>query len=258
MKKTLWILFITFFLALGTCSSAEGAEGEGSVNIERCFHLGNDYYEKGEYEKALSEYNKIFQSGYESKSLYYNTANAYFKSGQLGKALVNYERAVRLAPRDSDLISNYKFARSNVASMLQIKRDIWLLRIVKAYGEKVTLNELIWFSSFIYVIIIILLFTAVLRPDAFRRILPINLALLAALILNLCVISIKVYNTGKEGVIITQQVESRYGPFDSATVFFKLHEGMKVKILDYKEGWVKVKRADGKIGWISKSDVEVI
>ena len=98
----------------------------------------------------------------------------------------------------------------------------------------------------------------VLRPEVSKRILSVSFVLLTVLVLNLYVISIKVYNTDREGVIITQKVESRYGPFDSATVFFKLHEGIKVKILDRKGDWVKVKRADGKIGWIPKGDVEVI
>ena len=54
------------------------------------------------------------------------------------------------------------------------------------------------------------------------------------------------------------KAEALFGPFDSATKFFTLHEGMGVTILSSKNGWYKVRRADGKAGWIYEDGVERI
>jgi SH3-like domain-containing protein len=60
----------------------------------------------------------------------------------------------------------------------------------------------------------------------------------------------------KTAVVTTESAEVLYGPFDSATKFFTLHEGEKVLITSQKNGWRKIRRADGKKGWVKNGGIE--
>jgi len=58
--------------------------------------------------------------------------------------------------------------------------------------------------------------------------------------------------------VVVPRTEVFYGPFESATKFFSLQEGMKARVVNEKEDWYKVKRDDGKSGWIKKDTLEII
>ena len=45
---------------------------------------------------------------------------------------------------------------------------------------------------------------------------------------------------------------------ESAKDLFILHEGTKVKVLDEVGGWNNIELSDGRQGWISSSDIEII
>ena len=79
------------------------------------FEEGNQLYQDGDYQAALDSYLQISEAGYESGEAYYNIGNAYFKLGELGLAIVNYQRALRLMPRDDDVRTNLELANSLTA-----------------------------------------------------------------------------------------------------------------------------------------------
>ncbi|MDI6758019.1 MAG: SH3 domain-containing protein, partial [Endomicrobiia bacterium] len=63
---------------------------------------------------------------------------------------------------------------------------------------------------------------------------------------------------GKLAVVMADEAESKFGPFDSATKFFTLYEGMSVMVLRCDDEWYKVRRSDGKVGWVRRDTVEII
>ncbi|MFQ5952266.1 MAG: tetratricopeptide repeat protein [Candidatus Omnitrophota bacterium] len=255
MRRKVFIVVISaavFGLAV-SCYAQEEASKLG-----RFFYMGNDYYEKGEYLKAIDEYNKVITAGYESGALYYNLGNAYFRSGALGKAILNYERAERFILRDADLRANYRFARAKISGKVLEKKGIWNWRPLRLYSENFTINELLWLTTGIYILVIILLTIAVQSPGIARRIFIVVLLFFLLGIWNSLIIWHKVRGIGRDAVVILPQVESRYGPFDSATKFFKLYEGIKVRVLKDKADWDKIERADGKVGWVKKGAIEII
>jgi uncharacterized protein YgiM (DUF1202 family) len=60
-----------------------------------------------------------------------------------------------------------------------------------------------------------------------------------------------------EAIVITSGVWAKSSPDHSANGF-ELPEGTKVRIVSEEKGWYEVMRADGKKGWLLKSDVEQI
>ena len=62
----------------------------------------------------------------------------------------------------------------------------------------------------------------------------------------------------KEAIIFARQADVRNAPTRSSEVYFELHEGTKVVILETLENWRKIRIADGKIGWIDQDNLREI
>jgi hypothetical protein len=108
------------------------------------------------------------------------------------------------------------------------------------------------------VLVLILLGIAVVFPNKRRYVISVTVLLFLYIGLNLTVLWHKADITAKEAVVMVPEVESKFGPFDSATKFFTLREGAKVAVINCKGDWCRVKRDDGKAGWINNSDIERI
>jgi len=91
-------------LSLPAISTAQTTE-------DTLLQRGNEAYSRGNYEKAIEDYKQLTdQSGFSAPVLY-NLANSYALAGKTGLAVLNYERALRLAPGDSDISGNLDLLR---------------------------------------------------------------------------------------------------------------------------------------------------
>ena len=68
----------------------------------------------------------------------------------------------------------------------------------------------------------------------------------------------KITKIGAESIVVGEAVDVKFEPFDKATTFFQLNQGDNVIIIDQENGWRKIKRQDGKIGWVKSDNIEVI
>lgn len=249
-KYTAWlIIFLVFaFYPLRSVRCA---------NLESDFYRGNTFYSEGNYASAIEAYHQVLQSGYESGNLYYNLGNNYFKKGELGKAILNYEKAMRLMPRDSDLKANYQYARSLIKGGTgEPERSWWRDAIGKVFS-RLTINGLTLFLSVIFTLILLVILAAAYIPWV-RKYRPVTLAVLIMIFTASFITAYeKVSLTGKEAVIITDTADVRFEPFDSATTHYTLYEGTKVAIISSRDSWYKVRRHDKKVGWIKSSECEV-
>lgn len=248
-NRHLIVSYLIIFSAL-MCAQAAFAQHE------KVFYKGNTLYEEGLYDPAIKEYSQLLAQGLESGNLYFNLGNSYFKKGELGKAILYYERAKRLIPRDGDLKSNYKFASSKIAYNVS-EESSWLHGALDRFNM-FTVNELTIILSCIFTSICVLLITGIFI-HAIKRYAYIVLPVLIIIFMTLAV---SLYNRvsalDREGVIISSHAEAKYEPVDNATTHFTLYEGMKVYVLELKKEWVKLRRPDGKIGWIRAQEMEKI
>ena len=241
------------FVVLAQTGFAQQGKDDDPTYI---FYKGNALYEEAKYDEAINEFSKLPDRGLESGNIYYNIGNCYFKKGELGKAILNYERAKRMIPRDSDLKSNYKFAISRLEYDISEKSS-WIKRITGLFNF-LSLNEItiLLSSAFVLAVIffILRLFIVGLRKY--------TLAVTVCLILAIMLLSIPLVERStlldKEAVVITESSEAGFEPIENSTVHFTLYEGMKIQILQSKKEWVKIKRPDGKVGWVMGGDVERI
>ena len=250
------ILFIFFAISLFTHLSF--AQEERIRDPKYIFYKANTFYEEAKYEDAIREYEKLIDQGYESGNLYYNIGNCYFKKGELGKAILNYERAKKFIPHDSDLKSNYEYARSLVEEKIPEMKTWWPFRLLKGFSDYFTMNKLTLFSSILYIVAICILIISIFFK-AIKKYVNYSISIIILIfILSIISLSVKINNIDKEAIIVSESIDSRFEPFDRATTHFILYEGMKVYVLKSKEDWYKIKRMDGKIGWVKRSALEVI
>lgn len=249
-KRILFYVIFSLVFAFSACP------GFGMQDLEESFAEGNDSYEKGEYDKAVSEYKKILDKGYENGGVYYNIANAYFKTGSLGRAILNYERAFLFMPRSSDLAVNYKFASMEIKGNIIPERGFWQAYFLKTYTTSFTINEFVWITSGIYLLIIILSVFGMMFPNIKKYQKPGVVLFFVFMLFNIVVIDYKIKDIERRAIVITSDAEVLFGPFEGATKFFTLQEGMGVNIIQSKDKWYKVVRPDGKIGWIKDENVE--
>ena len=78
---------------------------------QTAFDQGNKFYEKENYQAAISSYESVANSGKQSAELYFNLGNCYYKLHKVAPAIYNYEKALLLSPNDTEIKTNLEFAR---------------------------------------------------------------------------------------------------------------------------------------------------
>ncbi|NQT90850.1 MAG: hypothetical protein HQ558_06310 [Candidatus Omnitrophica bacterium] len=255
--KTIMVLLI--FVSLLIFAGQAYCE-DGDSQSRFLFFQADSDYGKGDFEEAIAGYEKILTLGLESGPLYYNLGNAYFKYGSLGKAILNYLRAQTLMPEDADLLSNLAYARSKIkGGMISQKRN-WFKGIFLDMAASLGLDKLTRYTTTLYFIFSGLLILIILAARFRRPLIYISLPILVLLILSASLFAVEFDKIliQKGAVIIAEMADSKFEPFDDATTFFTLREGESVVIVATKNGWAKVRRVDGKQGWIPRPSMELL
>lgn len=251
------IFFLVLIFNIVVFTDAGFAQQGEAGDPAYIFYKGNTFYEEGKYDEAIGEFLKLLEQGMESGNLYYNIGNSYFKKGELGRAILNYERARRLIPRDSDLKSNYGFARSQMEYNASEKSAPWFKRVFHIF-DMLSINEMTVLLSALFTAVVIFLIIRLFLPAA--RKFSVIFLLVSMIFVLLISVSLfyRITLLDKEAVVITESLEAGFEPIDNSTVHFTLYEGMKIQIVQSKKEWVKIKRPDGKVGWVMGRDVEKI
>lgn len=229
-------------------------------DITDFFNEGNSYYSEAKFNEAVKAYEEIISRGYESGPLYYNLGNAYFKSGALGKAVISYRRAERLESLDADLKSNLEYVLSLVKQRNEGAESNVLARLFLSLSSSFSLYSI----SIVYLILFILLFlwavVFILIKPIRRGLGYIGIPIIVFFIITVAILGSKYYDTvaHKEAVVIAQNTNCKFEPFEDATTYFTLYEGEDVIVTSERGAWAKIKRSDNKQGWIKKETMELL
>lgn len=234
----------------------------GDSRADRVFAQANTLYTKAQYRDALNMYNKLIEQGYQSAALYFNAGNASYKSGDMASAILYYEKAHKLSPGDEDINFNLKYANLKTVDKVEIAPVFFLNQWWKVLILKFALRTLsVW--SIIFVLtgsaaLIIYFFAqaTVLKKGAFYM--AISLFFVGLFTIFVAGSQASYFDDHHQAIIFTSVVNVKNGPVEQSGTLFVLHDGTKVDILDYSNGWVKIKLANGNEGWIKQSDVKEI
>jgi hypothetical protein len=230
--------------------------GKGPTQI---FRLGNETYEKDQFEEAIAYYQAVVDRGVRNGDLYFNLANAYFRTGDFGHAVLFYEKAKRLRPRDPDIAHNLDYARTFLIDK-EIKSDRLpgSLETLLILHRQTTLNETLWFLAFLSVCFAAMLIFKTLRLRFTEKVLFGYLRGVVFVLLLLQVVStgfkVWIEEPQREGVILTDSVNATSAP-NSDQQLLELNSGTRVQILDIRNGYAHIRLPNGVPAFIHDEDI---
>jgi tetratricopeptide (TPR) repeat protein len=218
------------------------------------FSAANELYAKGKFADAATAYEKILQAGGQSPSLLFNAGNAEFKSGHLGRAIAAYRRAAQLSPRDDEIRANLAFVRNQVQGAT-IRESRW-----QNWAGTLTLNEGAVLTTTLFWLTFALLVARQIRPALVPKLKVATRIFFALTLLSCTVLALQAANHFNSSVAVVTSAETaaRSGPFDEAQSAFAVRDGAELRVLDRHEDWVQVADGSGKIGWLSKNQIDVL
>ena len=251
------VTVVTLLLSLGASMNIQAKD------LDSLWTAGVQAYTDGMFSDASAAWTSIEESGQKSAKLYYNLGNAWFKQGNYPKAILNYERALRLDPSYSDARYNLEFTSNFVQDKIEPVPEF----ILKSVARKVCY---VMGSNAWAVIFLVLLAAALVMGLLFllgssvgkRRAgfyCGIVLLLLSAGALSFSIWQ-KSDSVKTDTAIVMSPVSSvKSSPSSgSSKDLFVIHEGTKVTILDEVGSWKNIALADGRQGWITSNELEVI
>lgn len=243
MKKLFSILFV--LVCAGKIMAADVAAD---------FAAANQLYAEGKFQDAAAAYENILKTGMQSPSLLFNAGNAEFKAGHLGKAITAYRQAEGLTPRDPELRANLAFVRNQVqgAALRESRWQNWAGSLTLNEG---TLLAMVFFWALFGLLVLRQIYPALVPKLRGVTQLAAVLTILAVAVLVLQAVN---YFNSSVAVVTDAETTARSGPFDDAQNTFTAHDGAELRVLDRHDGWVKAASADGKTGWLSTKQVEVL
>ena len=221
------------------------------------FFHANTLYTQGQYTAATEAYEAVLQSGFASGNVYFNLGNAYFRNGQAGKAILNYERARRFLPSDTDLGANLQFARL-LTGAKGCQLPLWN-RLAFPLAHTLATDSFLWFTSIAYTLLFVILAVYYLLPLRPQWLLYAGwgLAVLLFVMTTSLIQQARTDDLQRKAVVLAKEDSPvRFEPADNGTVHFSVTQGTLIQILDIREDWWQVARCDGQRGWIEKDVLE--
>lgn len=241
--------FVLGLLFLAVMPAAEAQDIEGK------FRDANVSYKTGDYAKAAELYESLIEQQPRVAVFYYDLANAYVRLGKLSRAILNYEKALRLDPRDGDIRENLRYTRGLLEYRVEDTRN-WYLKATEAVLKFATEWE-------VYAVLLAVLFVFLVggvlhfltgRPTfwtPWQQFVFIVLALVGLVAFGKQVQS----NVLRDAIVMQKECEARYGPSEHDQVAFRMGEGIKVFVMDRREDWSRVLLTNGESGWVRDSDI---
>lgn len=246
MKRLALFLMIALWFAPAVCAAAETA---------KIFQEANTNYRVGDHAKAAELYESLIKQEPHAATFYYDLANTYVRLGKLSHAILNYEKALRLDPRNGDILENLRYTRGLLEYRVEDTRN-WYLKITEAVLKYTTERE-------VYTVVLAVLFVFLAGGivyflngrgifwNPWQQFVFIVLLLAAFVAFGKQVQS----NMIRDAIVMQKECEARYGPSEHDQVAFHMGEGIKVFVMDRREDWSRVLLTNGESGWVKDSDI---
>jgi tetratricopeptide (TPR) repeat protein len=106
---------------------------------------GSAYYDKGEYDIAISDFNDALRTGPPSGIIFHNRGNAWRGKGDYSKAIADYDQAIRLGPPSAFSWQNRGISKLALGDLDGALADInEAIRIDPALPQPLTNRAVIW------------------------------------------------------------------------------------------------------------------
>lgn len=253
MKKSfILMLFVFLMVALPLWANPPG----------ELIEKANQAYTSGEFSHAIELYEQVIESGMVAPELYYNLGNAYFRDNQTGAAILNYERALRLKPNDENIIHNLEVANRYIVDLIEPVPLIFYERWWRNFILLQPIDH--WAISGIIGTVLFLSMLAIYflsRKTTIRKLsffVSLFLLLFTGLAFTAAHLQYKRFFLTREAIVFVPRTTAKSAPSESNSDLFVIHEGSKVRITRELGDWYEVRLANGNVGWVKMSAIEVI
>ncbi|MEO6883867.1 MAG: tetratricopeptide repeat protein [Bacteroidia bacterium] len=222
----------------------------------------NTNYKAGKYDKAAQFYEIAVAQGYTTPDIYYNLGNAYYKENKMAYAILNYERAKKLAPNDEDIRFNLNMANLHITDKVVPVPTVffkqWWSDFRNLFSEKRwSIFCIAFFFSFFIFLGLFFYFRSVIQKQIFFS-LAVLMFIGSIFTFLLAQQSYSILHTHNQAIIISPSVTIKSAPEEEGTQLFVVHDGTKVTIIEKNNLWTEIKLANGNVGWLKNSDIEII
>ncbi len=233
----------------------------GAAHADRrdeAWHRGNEAYLHGDYAAAAAAYEELEHQGIVSADLYFNLGDAYFRKGALGPAIWAFEKAAALDPGHEDARYNLGEARKLAARGAHDRiegedRDPLWIRAVTLMGPST--------ETWLFVVVYLAFFALVVirwrARDDLRPALGAGAAVLgaAALLTGALLFGRAQLDRLPFGVVLPDAVAVKDGADDNYRTAFDVHAGLRVRMIERDQDWLRVRLGNGLEGWVHASQI---
>jgi tetratricopeptide (TPR) repeat protein len=238
---------------------ASGAFGQSP---EQLFEQANSLYQQGKAAEARDLYESIVQNGHVNGEIYYNLGNAYYKTGNIARAILNYERARRFMPSDEDLRHNLQLANLLITDRIEQAPRLFVWDYWDGLKNMFSTRTATWLAYLVFVVLVVMVGVVVLARTYRLRKVGFLGSVITGLILIffLTILFAKIADDRRtdEAIVLASITTIKNSPDSKSSDAFVLHSGVKIQVIDSVSDWVKIRLADGKVGWMEKSAAERI
>ena len=230
-------------------------------NIDEKFFNANNNYNSSKYLESINIYESILTDGWESNNLYYNLGNAYFRQNMIGQAIWAYNKALKINPRNSDVIHNLEIVNARIKDRIILPDEFFLFKSYMKFKSRYSLSELLIIGSItiFFSVILFLLSKLYIFDNVILDRLILGLIILAMIEHGIILDRFFDESDNKIGIIIDNEVDTYSGPFyGDNTILFKVNEGTKVKINQSQNNWIEIILLDGNRGWVPLDKIRQI
>jgi hypothetical protein len=207
----------------------------------------------------------LTKMGKVSPELYQALGNAHFQRADFGRAILCYERGLRLKPGHDALTNNLKYVRAEAGITRQVLPDFFLVRWWRGIGAAIGASKLFWLAIIFWSLAVaggVIWFLQRKEMDEKKRfaLLPgaVISLMLAILFLSMANSRNAFLDNDREAVLVVKTADLRVAPGADATLEKSLSAGLKLRVLDEFDGFIKVSLEDGKQGWLPEAAIEQI
>ena len=225
---------------------------------DEAWRHANDAYLHGDYAGAVAAYEELLHQGTASADLYFNLGDAYFRKGALGPAIWAFEKASALAPGEEDARYNLAEARKLAARQAHDRiegedRDPLWIRAVTALGPSAET----WLFVAAYLGFFVLLVARGRARDDLRPALGAGAAVVGAAALLTAALLVGRVQLDKLpfGVVLPDAVAVKDGADDTTRTSFDVHAGLRVRLVERDQDWLRVRLGNGLEGWVHASQI---
>ncbi|UCD57821.1 MAG: tetratricopeptide repeat protein [Candidatus Hydrogenedentota bacterium] len=228
-------------------------------HVNDVFDIANEEYKAGRYDDAVRLYEGLL-SGSELKAadIYYNLGNAYFKLHNHGKAIASYRRALRLAPRDQDILANLRHVRNITVDKIDQPKSAELLHEIFFFHYAVNRaeSETMFLCAYLAATVCATVYL-LWKPRFLWWLTCVSLVLVLTFGVSIVIQAYRATNPD-EAVVVVEEADVHTGPGDHYMLSFSLHDGAELEVRKLEEGWYQIELPDKRRGWVKGAQIEIL